>query len=797
MGNQHTANMYRGRRRQLPKLSKAERMAREREIMAEMGGSSHSSDPTLSGQPSFEAVALTKQTSERNMSLSRQPSFEALSRQPSERNLSRQLSEGELNNILSVCLSNVDEKPVRRSISRDQSSSHLSLVPARGGYTVAQMVTLLTKLRDTAHLASSAIRNRVLATHVVAWKSKARQAGWPSLFHSLIQESFENADQQCLGTVNATEAVAAYRALVSRLKQELGQMVAEPLDAQELHQQLEQETASLDQITFAQYMHAVSHLLSRNAALRPGLRVVNEGVRCICGNWMTKLEKAACYHGGAVRCDFTGANAHGDCVWHCQRNRAEPVHPFGFDIAEESVEAFKQFQYQARLFERLGQAILKTGLTPTAERKLRQRREDCGRGLCDAVKNMYFSIKDDLSNVSQNGQSSALEDRLKWCKSVLEMTDWVALKKEARDELQGTLESLKGFSAELSHDKLCFKDAEHRASEIAGFDARFKPAERHEAFEKGLQQLAKVALFAKDIVGLERLDDSDPEAKELLEFMSETLLNQIMQQQGIPFVLVDSSFEVTDSGVKFKWSIGLPFGQKEFEHVVPLDKSDVEIAQLQRQFMMLYHETQERLQNLEHCATEGDLDSELNQFRVKDGDSACGELCVICQEDMCPEEAALQIKSCGHCFHDECVRGWLLGCKQECPVCKVPVNAEPKPEPEPERFAVGSLVLLTGLQNRIELNGSVGTIVVFVEDRGRYQVSVGDTTYLLSPANLVAHELSDDSDEDSEPLSLVPDEDSDEEQESDDELLAALALSLEDPEQADQESPPPSPPTDV
>jgi len=130
-------------------------------------------------------------------------------------------------------------------------------------------------------------------------------------------------------------------------------------------------------------------------------------------------------------------------------------------------------------------------------------------------------------------------------------------------------------------------------------------------------------------------------------------------------------------------------------------------------------------------------------------------------------------------------------------VCKVPVNAEPKPEPEPERFAVGSLVLLTGLQNRIELNGSVGTIVVFVEDRGRYQVSVGDTTYLLAPANLVAHELSDDSDEDSEPLSLVPDEDSDEEQESDDELLAALALSLEDPEQADQESPPPSPPTDV
>merc|ERR1711959_196903 len=410
MGNQHTANMHRGRRRQLPKLSKAERMAREREIMAEMGGSSHSSDPTLSGQPSFEAVALTKQTSERN--------------------LSRSLSEGELNNILSVCLSNVDEKPVRRSISRDQSSSHLSLVPARGGYTVAQMVTLLTKLRDTAHLASSAIRNRVLATHVVAWKSKARQAGWPSLFHSLIQESFENADQQCLGTVNATEAVAAYRALVSRLKQELGQMVAEPIDAQELHQQLEQETASLDQITFAQYMHAASHLLSRNAALRPGLRVVNEGVRCICGNWMTKLEKAACYHGGAVRCDFTGANAHGDCVWHCQRNRAEPVHPFGFDIAEESVEAFKQFQYQARLFERLGQAILKTGLTPTAERKLRQRREDCGRGLCDAVKNMYFSIKDDLSNVSQNGQSSALEDRLKWCKSVLEMTDWVALKKE-------------------------------------------------------------------------------------------------------------------------------------------------------------------------------------------------------------------------------------------------------------------------------------------------------------------------------------------------------------------------------
>jgi len=214
-----------------------------------------------------------------------------------------------------------------------------------------------------------------------------------------------------------------------------------------------------------------------------------------------------------------------------------------------------------------------------------------------------------------------------------------------------------------------------------------------------------------------------------------------MQARGLMFFMpVESNIEVTDDGVQFKWTIAVPpVGQQiELTHLMPLDRSDLDTAKLQRQFMIAYHETQERLQGLHMCATEADLSVGLDEFNVSPNHAACGELCVICQEDLQCGEQAVQISSCGHCFHDECVRGWLLGCKQECPVCKVPVKAQLSVEDDENLLAPGTEVVLTGLQNRPELNGLCGHVKLWLEARERYQVIVAETgqSYLLSRRNL-------------------------------------------------------------
>lgn len=46
--------------------------------------------------------------------------------------------------------------------------------------------------------------------------------------------------------------------------------------------------------------------------------------------------------------------------------------------------------------------------------------------------------------------------------------------------------------------------------------------------------------------------------------------------------------------------------------------------------------------------------------------------CVICQEDLCNDEAnyPVNIKQCGHVFHKKCLEGWLMK-SGTCPVCRI------------------------------------------------------------------------------------------------------------------------------
>ncbi|KAL3838973.1 hypothetical protein ACJIZ3_023567 [Penstemon smallii] len=45
------------------------------------------------------------------------------------------------------------------------------------------------------------------------------------------------------------------------------------------------------------------------------------------------------------------------------------------------------------------------------------------------------------------------------------------------------------------------------------------------------------------------------------------------------------------------------------------------------------------------------------------------ELCVVCQDVLCQENEKICILDCGHEFHQDCIRKWLLQ-RNFCPVCK-------------------------------------------------------------------------------------------------------------------------------
>eukprot|EP00656_Telonema_subtile_P056366 TRINITY_DN898_c0_g1_i1.p1 TRINITY_DN898_c0_g1~~TRINITY_DN898_c0_g1_i1.p1 ORF type:complete len:683 (-),score=156.14 TRINITY_DN898_c0_g1_i1:106-2154(-) len=644
-------------------------------------------------------------------------------------NLHRQTSE-ELHDMLSKALSSIEQKPSPRP-----SPTPSGLPP------VATMLGVLAKLQSSAQLVSSAIRNLDAHVKLSTWRSNARQAAIPSLFYDLALQTFEGADHLVEGTLGADDANNAFQVLVEKLELEFGE------------QYHELATACLfsERVGFVSFLKVISGLELPDM-IKTAVHTAVHGVSCVCGAWLIEKPRHACYPGGAVRCDFTGKSVQADTVWHCERNRAAVVHPFGFDLAGECVEEFRHFQQTARLHDRLGSAILAVADDAVRERDLREHRAACAKELLPSTSNMYLSIKDDVTNAKAAGHANAeLEKRLVWCKTVLQTEDWAARKQEARARVESTLQGLQDFAQSLSHDKLQFKDAEHRDSETAGFEAEFEPATRHAAFEKSTEEFRRVSTFCKDFVGFEQFDASEPETEQLMTAFGEQILQALMTQRGLMFVPIESSFTQKDEGVEFRWKLAVaPAGQQiELVHKISLDRSDVEHAQMHRRFMGAYHDVQERIRGLAGCATEADLLTQLTEFNVATEDACCGEVCVICQEDMQYDEPALKINSCGHCFHGDCVRSWLLGCKQECPICKAPVKAEAVLE---ERFAPGTHIVLGGLQARSELNGVQGEVAGFVESSRRYRVQTTNGVLSVLPRNVSVVVKDSRVDEDEEEL---------------------------------------------
>jgi len=668
--------------------------------------------------------------------------------------LARQTSESELQRILGLALNVIDHE------EHQKPSAPAAARPTRGPIarpSVTQMLAMVAKLSHTAQSVNQILVSRILSSRLAAWKLQSQQAFWPTTMKRSALEAFEAEDIQCTGVLTPAAANRAYCGWIEILKLHLG-TAAETLCPAPL------KLTSEAPCDLTQFIQAIGEM-DFNDSLRPAVDKFSSGVQCVCGAWMVQRDRAACYPGGGVTCDFTGDTVSGDTVWHCERNRSEGAHPFGFDIAEESVHKFVKFQVDGRLYDRLqaaeehlsqeleGASAEEPASQPSSVKGLTRRRTqglsysphkdecqlearklsvalrkaECVTDLLPHAMSMFLTIKDYLIMLTNAGAKeealAPLKRRLEWSKAILRHDDWVTKKANAVKQVESTLQSLEQLTADLAHDQLKFKDVEHRTAEIARFEAQFNPASRHAEFEKSTAIFKQLSSVTRDIVGFEACDMDDPEVQQLMSVFGEQILQHLMSQRALPsqFTIVSVEHEQNEQGVLFKWKVAVPGREISCAHQVGLDSSDVEHAQMHRRFMGLYHGIQERIKALEHCATEGDLLSQLCEFQIDKKHE--GEMCVMCQEEMCCGEQALKVNTCGHVFHDECVRPWFLGCKHECPVCKAPVvTGSDQPKEVEARVPEGASVVVGGLVSRADLNGTIGVITRFNQQSGRYEV---------------------------------------------------------------------------
>jgi len=299
--------------------------------------------------------------------------------------------------------------------------------------------------------------------------------------------------------------------------------------------------------------------------------------------------------------------------------------------------------------------------------------------------------------------------------SILSSQDWQAQYAEKYDAVEAMVAELeRGRDEQLSHD-VRFKDADHKAAEIARLEAKFAGAELHERFEALLTEARRVMPMAKHFEGHIKIEE--PQKHPFLKTISQRVLQALLAAARMPFAVQGVNETVTwveSGGLRYEWDINFgPTGVK-LEHTLPVDMRDVGISTMQMKFLEAYHAIKERLASLDQLATQEDANKNLVTFEC-----ACDEgFCVVCQDEMVAGETVTRM-ACGHTFHQECIGNWLLGCKQECPTCKAPLDYVPQP-----RSRVGEEVELVGLLGRADLNGRRGTIVAFLEERQRYEVKL-------------------------------------------------------------------------
>jgi len=304
------------------------------------------------------------------------------------------------------------------------------------------------------------------------------------------------------------------------------------------------------------------------------------------------------------------------------------------------------------------------------------------------------------------------------------------------------------------------------------------------AFEKSLKELKNAMDLVKEFDGLDPIDVDAEANRRPVQEVGQRMLQMMIGTMPLPMQAAVTQANIhtewKDTGLSITCSLIVSGQSVDLNQVIPYDARDIKHQQIGLEMGERYHTIKERLASLAQCSTGDELSACVECFPCQGEEG----MCVVCQDDLNPGDPGMRIKACGHTFHEECVKGWLLGCKRECPSCRVPLDAhqnvsEEISEPELERdFELGARVTLTGLLSRTELNGLTGKILEPMNDRGRYLVGLDDGLQLraktcnLRPSTPVRMGFTDSD--------RVGAESNDEAEDDLDTLNAAIAMSLQE-----------------
>jgi len=657
----------------------------------------------------------------------------------------------------------------------------------------SDMAHLLEMVRTSAHKLEHGLNAMVVRRLLGGWFAQTK-ASRPSRVYDLALEAFDKFDDHLMGQLGATEAQLA---------------------SENLHASLDVEDAVMgtfkegEKYGFESWM---SHVISKQSLPRQAsakLEHAETGLRCICGLWMEQKVCSDCYINdqapaggtGRVRCDFSGRTVTGNMTWHCPKAK-EAVHPYGYDVDVDKTDQAKAFQLQLRLEQRMNAKL--DGDCGDEERLLiTRRRNELLQSMFEATRVAYHNASEDLSRAKQSEPENAvkpeLQNRLDRMRELLVQSEvnWNARYSACLASGEAILTTLNEEVAMLSHDAVRFKNEEDKKKQIDALEKEFDGAKLHKHFGDALEALKQEGELCKEFVGLEEVDLQAEENKGPINQISQGMLNAMIQ--AMPPMLqaqvqqAEVEVESTTAGLQVKCKLTVAGQTVGLEQTVPYDNKDVIHSNLARKYGEKYHEIKERLASLAKCSTASELESCVECFECN-GDEG---ICVVCQEDLCNSSKGTRLNACGHVFHSECIEGWLMGCKRECPICSAPLGLTARPsktkfevEAQTEGYGptvvttleatadgqsmVGMMVQIVGLRARPELNGRVGVVsAYFGEERNRYEVTISDepdgVRIAVKPQNLKRiGEVEVESDE----ITVLQGQ-------YDDELAAALALSLE------------------
>jgi len=619
---------------------------------------------------------------------------------------------------------------------KEKSQNAICLPTKHASRPFQQMWGLFEQVRLSAHMLEEYLRCIRGREMLKLWSQRAKKHR-ASRSYDLALEAFDKADQKLRGELDPAEATEA------------AQSLHEVFD---VHMEGDSFCGSIEgKFAFREWVELVisSEHCQLPSEVQGRLEEGISGVQCCCGTWMQLVPKDKCYPAAmTVLCDLTGEKVLGDQVWHCPMGKDAPLHPHGFDIDPHNAEAHRCFSHGMRREAQIAARLEGVDCSEEERVELAETRAE----LCEQLlQPAEVSYRTQLAQTIEGGGDlkPPLEAYRQRLRSILATRDWQS---KYEDRVAAATKAVERLEAGITlMNGLQFSSEDGKRSQITQLEEQFAGARLHSETETHLKQLTESSLIAKEMAGLREVDLEAAENRPTIESIATQILTGMlgsmpaeMRSSVTAGRLVDATF-VPSKGIQLKWEITMGgMVNMNLEHTLRADARDIANARLGSSLATKHHQLREALSALEQRSTGTELQACVEHIECSGSEG----MCVVCQCDMVAGEQGSRLRACGHVYHPECIDGWLLGCKRECPVCKTPLGTEEKPsetsrDVHARSLSGGTRVELRGLQSQAELNGRVGRVVQWAENRRRYRVILEgvegqeESTVSIRPVNLL------------------------------------------------------------